>query len=63
LVIVATFSDYRDIDGIQTPFRIRQLMPVGEIIFTTTELKNNVPIDDAKFQKPSAVSPQPSVKP
>ncbi|HXN48022.1 MAG TPA: hypothetical protein VN893_15350 [Bryobacteraceae bacterium] len=52
MVIVATFSDYRDIDGIQTPLRIRQLMPVGEIIFTTTELKNNVPIDDAKFSKP-----------
>jgi hypothetical protein len=52
MVIVATFSDYRDIDGIQTPFRIRQLMPVGEILFTTTELKNNVPIDDAKFAKP-----------
>ncbi len=52
MVIVATFSDYRDIDGIQTPFRIRQVMPVGEIIFTTTELKNNVPVDDAKFAKP-----------
>jgi hypothetical protein len=53
MVIVATFSDYRDVDGIQTPFRIRQLMPVGEILFTTTELKNNVPIDDAKFKKPA----------
>jgi zinc protease len=52
MVIVATFSDYRDIDGIQTPFRIHQLMPVGEIVFTTTELKNNVPIDDAQFSKP-----------
>ena len=52
MVIVATFSDYRDVDGIQTPFRIRQVMPVGEIIFTTTELKNNLPIDDAKFAKP-----------
>jgi hypothetical protein len=28
-------------------------MPVGEILFTTTELKNNVPIDDAKFKKPA----------
>ncbi len=53
MVVVATFSDYRDVDGIQTPFHIRQLMPVGEILFTTTELKNNVPIDDAKFEKPA----------
>jgi hypothetical protein len=53
MVISATFSDYRDVDGIKTPFRIRQVMPVGEIIFTTTELKNNVAIDDAKFARPA----------
>jgi len=54
MVIAATFSDYRDIDGIKTPFRTRQVMPVGEIVFTLTELKNDVPIEDAKFAKPAA---------
>ncbi|HEY1205684.1 MAG: hypothetical protein ABSH46_07995 [Bryobacteraceae bacterium] len=54
MVVAAEFSDYRDVDGIKTPFCIRQVMPVGEIVFTTTELKNNVPIEDAKFAKPAA---------
>lgn len=52
MVIAAEFSDYRDVDGIKTPFRTRQVMPVGEIVFTLTELKNNLPIEDAKFAKP-----------
>ncbi len=54
MVIAAEFSDYRDVDGIKTPFRTRQVMPVGEIVFLTTELKNNVPIEDTKFARPAA---------
>jgi hypothetical protein len=52
--ITAEFSDYREVDGLKTPFRTRQIMPVGEIVFRTTELKDNVPIEDATFAKPGA---------
>jgi len=46
-------SDYRDVDGIKVPFQMKQIMPAAEILVTLTEIKNNVPIDDAKFAKPA----------
>jgi hypothetical protein len=47
-------SDYRDIgNGVKAPFRLRQLMPAGEVLTTMTEMKNNVEIDDAMFAKPA----------
>jgi zinc protease len=52
--ITTEFSDYRDVDGIQTPFRIKQVMPMGEVVMTVTELKYNVPIEDALFVKPAS---------
>jgi hypothetical protein len=55
--ITAEFSDYRNVDGVKTPFRIRQIMPMGEIVFTVTELKNNIAVEDAKFAKPAPVAP------
>ncbi len=51
--IQADFSDYRDVDGVKAPFRIRQTLPVGEIVFKLSEIKNNIEIDDAKFAKPA----------
>ncbi len=49
--IQVELSDYRDIGGgVKGPFKIKQTMPaLGEILITMTEVKNNVPIDDAKF--------------
>jgi len=46
------YEDYRDVDGIKVPFKLRTVLPQYELIVTFTELKNNVPIDDAKFTKP-----------
>ncbi len=47
-------SDYRDIgNGVKAPFQLRQMMPVGEVRTTMTEMKNNVEIDDALFAKPT----------
>jgi zinc protease len=48
------FSDYREVDGIKSPFRIKQVMPMAEIVMTITQLKNNIPIEDAIFAKPAA---------
>jgi outer membrane lipoprotein-sorting protein len=52
--VVTTLSDYREVDGVHVPFAIHSDM--GEIAFTIklTEIKHNVPIDDAKFNKPAA---------
>jgi outer membrane lipoprotein-sorting protein len=48
-------SDYREVDGLKTPFSVRQVGgPVGEVLIKLTEIKHNVPIDDAKFNKPAA---------
>jgi len=46
-------SDYRDVDGIKVPFQEKQVTPVAEVLVKITEIKNNVPIDDAKFNKPA----------
>lgn len=47
------YEDYRDIDGIKMPFVTRNSLSSANIIIRLTEVKHNVPIDDAKFVKPS----------
>lgn len=51
--ITVDMSDYRDVDGIKSPFVMKQILPMGEISITFTEMKHNVEIDDAKFAKPA----------
>lgn len=51
--INATMEDYRDVDGVKMPFTIRVESPMGGMVIKTTEVKHNVAIDDAKFNKPS----------
>jgi hypothetical protein len=51
--VQADFSDYRDVDGVKTPFRITQTLPAGELVLKISEVKNNLEIDDAKFRKPA----------
>jgi zinc protease len=50
----STFSDYREVDGIKLPFLIHQSMGDFGWVIKLTEVKHNVPIDDAKFDKPKA---------
>jgi hypothetical protein len=47
-------GDYREVDGVKSPFLIHQSF--GDFAFTIklTDVKQNVPIDDAKFEKPAA---------
>jgi hypothetical protein len=44
-------TDYREVDGVKVPFII---YPVQDAHFTfkLTEVKHNMPIDDAVFVKP-----------
>jgi photosynthetic reaction center cytochrome c subunit len=46
------YADYRDVDGVKTPFRWTLSRPNGRFTIQLTEVKANVPIDDAKFTKP-----------
>ena len=46
------FEDYKDVDGVKLPFTIRRLRPDGDSIIRFSEIKNNVPVDDSKFEKP-----------
>lgn len=44
------FEDYREVDGVKLPFTIREDSLLGlSFVYKITEIKHNVPIDDAKF--------------
>ncbi len=47
------YEDYRDIDGIKLPFVLRSEGPV-RVITRLTEIKHNVPIEDARFKSPAS---------
>jgi hypothetical protein len=46
------YSDYRAVDGIKLPFTIHQVSSGMDFTVKLTEVKQNVPVDDAKFNKP-----------
>jgi len=50
--IESYFSNYKDVDGVKLPFTIRQDNPQFSSVITLSEVKHNLPIDDAKFKKP-----------
>lgn len=47
-------DDYKEVDGVKVPFTIRQVNPNISWVIKATEVRHNVPVDDAKFAKPSA---------
>jgi photosynthetic reaction center cytochrome c subunit len=47
------YADYRETDGVKTPFRLTLSRPNGRFTIQIAELKNNAPLDDAKFAKPT----------
>jgi photosynthetic reaction center cytochrome c subunit len=58
------YADYRDTGGVKVPYRWTLARPSGRFTIQVTELKQNVPVDDAKFVKPAAQPepPKPSAK-
>lgn len=49
------YEDYRVVNGMKVPFTVRRVEEEGiEIVIQYSEIKHNVPIDDAKFEKPVA---------
>lgn len=47
------YEDYRDADGVKIPFLVRRTTPDYTLIYKISDVKSNVPIDDAKFRKPA----------
>jgi zinc protease len=46
-------EDYKVIDGVKIPYTVKQVNPAMTMVIKITEVKNNVEIEEAKFNKPS----------
>lgn len=46
------YSDYRAVDGIKVPFALHQKSPGMDFTIKINEVKQNVAIEDSKFNKP-----------
>lgn len=46
------YEDYRAVDGVFFPFRIRTQTPSFTLVMTYTEIKHGAAIDDSQFAKP-----------
>ena len=46
------YADYREVDGVKTPWRWTLARTNGRFTIQLKEVKNNLAIDDAKFAKP-----------
>jgi hypothetical protein len=54
------YGDYRVVDGVQEPFNIRLVDRDGtDFIIQLNEVKHNIPLDDASFDKPEKQSTAP----
>lgn len=47
------YEDYRDVDGIKMPHRVRRATPDYELTFRFSSIRYNAPVDDAAFAKPA----------
>ncbi len=52
-IVENIFEDYREVDGVKVPFVWRQISPDFEYVFRFDQVQHNVPVDDAKFEKPA----------
>jgi len=56
--IQVDYADYRDVSGVQMPFRLTTTWTDGRSTIVFSELRANVSIDAAKFSKPAATAPK-----
>jgi photosynthetic reaction center cytochrome c subunit len=54
------YSDYRTQDGVKVPFQWTLARPLGRFTIQVSELQQNVPVDDKKFEKPAAAGAAPA---
>jgi photosynthetic reaction center cytochrome c subunit len=50
------YADYREVGGVRIPFRWTLARPDGRFTIQVADVKQNVPVEDAKFAKPPAPS-------
>lgn len=55
----AIFEDYREVDGVKVAFTIKQENPTFPSVIKLADVKHNVPVDDARFEKPAPAAPKP----
>jgi photosynthetic reaction center cytochrome c subunit len=48
------YADYREVDGVQVPFRVTISQPGSTSTTQVKQVEQNVPIDEARFVKPPA---------
>ena len=48
------YADYRDVDGVQVPFRVTTSQPGSSSTILIAEVHQNISIDESKFAKPAA---------
>jgi hypothetical protein len=48
------YDDYRDVDGVQVPFRRTVSQPDSSSVIEMQKIQLNVPIDAARFVKPAS---------
>jgi outer membrane lipoprotein-sorting protein len=48
------YADYRATNGVKIPYRWTLARPSGRFTIQVSDVKQNVPVDDAKFAKPAA---------
>jgi outer membrane lipoprotein-sorting protein len=58
--VTLQFEDFKDVDGVKIPCTIHQDTPEISLLIKIEDVKQNVPIDDAKFSKPA---PEPEAAP
>ena len=51
-------GDYRDVDGVKTPFQWTIARPGGQFTIRVEQVQQNVPIDEMKFAKPASATPE-----
>jgi photosynthetic reaction center cytochrome c subunit len=54
LPVQIDYADYRDADGVKIPYRWTLARPSGRFTIQVSEVKDNIPVEDAKFAKPPA---------
>jgi outer membrane lipoprotein-sorting protein len=50
---VTEFLDYKEVDGIKVPFRLRSSSSIQNFTITVSKLENNVKVDETLFVKPA----------
>jgi photosynthetic reaction center cytochrome c subunit len=57
------YTDYRDADGVKIPYRWTLARPGNRFTIQVDQVRQNVPVEDAKFTAPPMPPPPPDQKP